>query len=651
MPEVVDPKTGKILNVSQRKANDATETFSEELKKTVNKAASAVSTNNIDAKAKEAISTFTDAKSSIGGQVAGQIKGGMENLTSKVDGYKDQLSDAKDTAAGLLSGDTTSLKNMGTDMINGAVSGLLSKLGTKVKIEYSDPDPETGIVTPIAASLEADPTSGAISGLLSIITGLGASLNPADLAANFKGELQNIVTDVSAEGLLSAGKDLAVGKIGAFTSTSISELSTTALNSVTDEIRSTVGSALAGAANINKEITYVTGINVDDLNNIVTSTATTTSPGVGGMMGFTDSDEFNQAMRYVDSDAISDISGRITKANEIVQDLEGAKTDLATLSGGKDGATVLTATQNATSARNDYAASVVEYKGMVSNKIAKGSQVGMVQGLSTETLTTIRQKIKEVAPKISNENVEQVILLSQGDAADESAAIRILQDNSGLTYPEIVRFIKSIDTTIANSTKLPPDTVIFPDPYQIGTYQQYWNKGEGNPAFPYISSVEELQAEIGIIKREVDTVIVHWTETHTNKNIGSEEINGWHLAAGLSGIGYHYVCRRDGSLQRGRPVSLDGEHTPGFDINTIAFVFVGGINAPTGTPNAANFISSQSLTRSQINTFDHFCRSFYNVYPGIKIVGHSDVDETGQNVDPGFDVPDYVLTRFGKNND
>ena len=49
MPEVVDPKTGKILNVSQRKANDATETFSEELKKTVNKASSAVSTNNVDA--------------------------------------------------------------------------------------------------------------------------------------------------------------------------------------------------------------------------------------------------------------------------------------------------------------------------------------------------------------------------------------------------------------------------------------------------------------------------------------------------------------------------------------------------------------------------------------------------------------------------
>ena len=258
---------------------------------------------------------------------------------------------------------------------------------------------------------------------------MGASLNPADLAANFKGELQNIVTDVSPEGCCCLRvKILAAGKIGAFTSTSISELSTTALKSVTDEIRSTVGSALASTANLNRTITSINPALVDITNEVSDgmggfvvspdeTSAGVTTVGVAGGVGSMfekDSDNFNQAMRYVDSDAISDISGRITKANEIVQDLEGAKTDLTTLSGGKDGATVLTATQNATSARNDYAASVVEYKGMVSNKIAKGSQVGMVQGLSTETLTTIRQKIKEVAPKISNENVEQVILLSQG---------------------------------------------------------------------------------------------------------------------------------------------------------------------------------------------------------------------------------------------
>ena len=47
------------------------------------------------------------------------------------------------------------------------------------------------------------------------------------------------------------------------------------------------------------------------------TSAGVTTVGVAGGVGSMfekDSDNFNQAMRYVDSDAISDISGRITKA-------------------------------------------------------------------------------------------------------------------------------------------------------------------------------------------------------------------------------------------------------------------------------------------------------------------------------------------------
>ena len=55
-------------------------------------------------------------------------------------------------------------------------------------------------------------------------------------------------------------------------------------------------------------------------------------------------------------------------------------------------------------------------------------------------------------------------------------------------------------------------------------------------------------------------MVVHWTETFTNKNIGSEEIDAIQRDLGGNGIGYHYVIRRDGSLQRGRPNNIEGEH-------------------------------------------------------------------------------------------
>ncbi len=33
-------------------------------------------------------------------------------------------------------------------------------------------------------------------------------------------------------------------------------------------------------------------------------------------------------------------------------------------------------------------------------------------------------------------------------------------------------------------------------------------------------------------------------------------------------------------------------------------------------------------------------------WPGLQVLGHSDIDR--QQKDPGFDVPDYVYTKFGK---
>ena len=73
---------------------------------------------------------------------------------------------------------------------------------------------------------------------------------------------------------------------------------------------------------------------------------------------------------------------------------------------------------------------------------------------------------------------------------------------------------------------------------------------------------------------------------------------------------------------------------------------MGGLNIPSGTPNIEDFVSVQSLTRSQFNTFDHFCRSFYSVWPGGQALGHNDIDQS--QIDPGFDVRDYVLANFGK---
>ena len=285
---------------------------------------------------------------------------------------------------------------------------------------------------------------------------------------------------------------------------------------------------------------------------------------------------------------------------------------------------------------------------LIQTRIAKGGEVGVIQSLSAETLTDVNKRIKDFAPKLADQEVQRVIRLSQGDAQDVSDAIKLLSDKTGKPYQVIRTFVKTIDTTISSATKPIPSEFVFEEPYVIGSFEKGWKKGQGDPVFPYISSTEELQAEFKNVNREVTEIVVHWTETPTNKNIGSEEINKIHLESGLNGIGYHYVIRRDGSLQRGRPINIQGEHAPVNKHNerSIGIVFVGGINVPSGTSNLENFISVQSLTRSQFNTFDHLCRAFFARFPGGQAVGHNDIDPIED--DPGFNVREYVLANFGK---
>jgi N-acetylmuramoyl-L-alanine amidase len=223
-----------------------------------------------------------------------------------------------------------------------------------------------------------------------------------------------------------------------------------------------------------------------------------------------------------------------------------------------------------------------------------------------------------------------------------------LSDKTGKSYQVIRSFLKTIDTTITSATQPVPSDFVFEEPYVIGSFEKQWQNGQSAPKFPYISSVEELEAELKNVTREVTEVVVHWTETPTNKNIGSEELNAIHLESGLKGIGYHYVIRRDGSIQRGRPVNIQGNHAPVNDHDklSIGIVFVGGINVSSGTPNLENFVSVQSLTRSQFNSFDHFCRAFYNRFSGGQIIGHNDIDTNEE--DPGFNVREYVFANFGK---
>lgn len=78
--------------------------------------------------------------------------------------------------------------------------------------------------------------------------------------------------------------------------------------------------------------------------------------------------------------------------------------------------------------------------------------------------------------------------------------------------------------------------------------------------------------------RPIDTIIIHCSATKPSMDIGAEEIDDWHRARGWAQIGYHYVIRRDGTIEKGRPEHIIGAHVKGHNIGSIGVCYVGGID-------------------------------------------------------------------------
>lgn len=222
-------------------------------------------------------------------------------------------------------------------------------------------------------------------------------------------------------------------------------------------------------------------------------------------------------------------------------------------------------------------------------------------------------------------------------------------DSASNEFETVDSKLQELDTTISGT--LVVDASIFDEETSLTADKNKWSgRTSSDEVFTYVSSVEELDFELASITREISEVVIHASETVNNKNIGAIEINNIHKELGHDGIAFHYVIRRDGRLQRGRPVDKVGEHAPvnGHNVYSIGIVMVGGLLASAGSINPLENKSSGSFTQPQFDTLEKFLASFYRKYPGGQVFGHSDVDEIEE--DPYFDVEDYIESIFNKKN-
>lgn len=117
---------------------------------------------------------------------------------------------------------------------------------------------------------------------------------------------------------------------------------------------------------------------------------------------------------------------------------------------------------------------------------------------------------------------------------------------------------------------------------------------------------------------DVRFLVVHCSATPATRDIGAREIELMHRQRGFRTIGYHYVIRRDGAIEKGRPDDQPGAHVQGFNSRSLGICLVGGVK-PDGKTAEQNF------TTDQYAALEHLLRDLERRYPTAKVLGHRDL--------------------------
>lgn len=103
------------------------------------------------------------------------------------------------------------------------------------------------------------------------------------------------------------------------------------------------------------------------------------------------------------------------------------------------------------------------------------------------------------------------------------------------------------------------------------------------------ATIIETDLEFGDMRTlsasDVTNLLVHHTGGAAGDDYSASEIHQDHqINRGWAGIGYHYVIRRDGTIERGRPRTYRGAHCPDYNWRSLGIHLCGNFELEEPTP-------------------------------------------------------------------
>lgn len=123
--------------------------------------------------------------------------------------------------------------------------------------------------------------------------------------------------------------------------------------------------------------------------------------------------------------------------------------------------------------------------------------------------------------------------------------------------------------------------------------------------------------------KTIDAIVIHCSATRAGQDVRASDIDKWHRERGFAMIGYNYVIDLDGTVEKGRPLTMDGAHcnTAGlsgkvYNKHSIGICYVGGLDKhgrPADTRTPAQKIALVKLVNELMSR-----------YPIVEVIGHRD---------------------------
>lgn len=123
------------------------------------------------------------------------------------------------------------------------------------------------------------------------------------------------------------------------------------------------------------------------------------------------------------------------------------------------------------------------------------------------------------------------------------------------------------------------------------------------------------------MQRKINKHIIHCSDS-TFGDV--ETIRRWHKERGWIDIGYHFVIKRDGTVEVGRDISAMGAHCLGQNRNSIGTCLIG----------------KKSFNKKQFDALKNLHTLLKVFYPEVTVHGHREF--SNYKTCPNFDVKEIM---------